>query len=333
VLKNILKNVLIKLGLLEKIKSKYRKLSSKNIFNEEFSINTGMLKGAAAIEESLRIKVHAIEKMLVIENLSALNNNVLLTDMVSKLDVLLELGYNGENNIIIESLSIINCFIELCKKHSVNYTGIENKVASLIVKHKLSKKLEDYKDVKIITEAKSPKDMFIDDYKYFIKTRVSIRKTKQGLVEKNIVRGIIDLANQCPSACNRQPCKVYYSVNADMQSKLKTLCGDQKVSKNLSNFMVPTVDKMVFSPYEYFQAWLNGGIFIDSLINAIHAYGLGACLFKTIKTYSNVPKIKSLLEIPMNEDILCIVGFGEYCDNFNYIEKHRKPTNSIAIEK
>lgn len=331
--KGIIKNLLMKMGLLEAVKSRYRTILLKKLSRDEFFINTETLNGASAIEESLRMKVHAIEKMFVIENLAILKNNKLISGIISQIDTLMEMGYGEENNIIIECLSIIRYFIELCKKHSLDCTDVEKQAALFIVKYNLSKQIDDYTAIKIITGDADPLNRFINDYKEFIKSRISIRKTKPGLVSKDTILEIIALSNLCPSACNRQPCKVYYSVNADIQKQLKNLCGDKMVSSNLSNFMVPTVNKTVFSPNEFFQAWLNGGIFIDSLVNAVHACGLGACLFETTKNHPNVPQIKSLLRIPDNEDILCIVGFGEYADNFNYIKKHRKPTDAIAIER
>jgi nitroreductase len=332
-IKGIIKKLLVKLGLLEIVKFRYRVLLYKKLFRDEFSFNSGLLKNAAAIEASLRLTIHAFEKKFVIENLTTLKNNKLLTVFISKMDTLMEMGYGGENNIIIECLSIINCFIELCKKHSIDCTDIKNQAVSFIMKYKLNKQITDYTAIEIINGKTVPLNNFTDNYKEFVKSRVSIRKTKPGLVDKNIIHEIINLSNLCPSACNRQPCKVYYSVNADTQRQLKNLCGDKMVSSNLSNFIVPTVDKTVFRPREFFQAWLNGGIFINSLVNAFHAYGLGACLFQTTKSSPNVPKIKKLLRIPENEDILCIVGFGEYTEDFNYIKKHRKPTDLIAIER
>ena len=80
------------------------------------------------------------------------------------------------------------------------------------------------------------------------------------------------------------------------------------------------------------QPWIDGGIFAESMIMAIHAKGLGACLFQCIKETKKYAKVKQMANIPDNEDIVCFIGFGYLKDEVKYIGTHRKDTNDILKE-
>lgn len=61
-----------------------------------------------------------------------------------------------------------------------------------------------------------------------------------------------------PSACNRQPCKVYYSVNESMLKEIGKLISDQYVVRgNIFNFFVVICDRNLFSEGEIFQYYVT----------------------------------------------------------------------------
>ena len=331
-IKSWIRTVLDKSGLLKVIRAKQKAGRNKSYYSEEQSINTDSLTEARRIEHNLRMQIHIIEKCLVIDNQSIFNNHKMMFDMVAKLDELLQNDYKRDGHVVIESLSAIHGVIARCKSNKTDCTAIEKEVASFMSRHHIPSRGSDDNAIEIVrSEPVAPH--VLKQYKEVVESRVSIRKYKPDLVDRDTILEVIGVANLCPSACNRQPCKVYFSVNRDRQNELKELCGDRLAASNISNFMVSTVDKSAFSPNEPFQAWINGGIFVDALVNAIHAHGLGACIFQFSKYYKNLPKLKSLLGIPPYEDVICMIGFGYYTESTHHIKKHRKPIDEIAVER
>lgn len=133
---------------------------------------------------------------------------------------------------------------------------------------------------------------------------------------------------RCPSSCNRQPWLVYYSENKD----LGIYKPDPAVSKDIHNFLIVTVNNSLFSQNELFQSWINGGIFLNSIIMAIHARGMGACLFQEIKNSEHCKKIKRLADIPESQDIVALIGFGYLLDNYKIIDTHRKRVEDVLVK-
>ena len=95
---------------------------------------------------------------------------------------------------------------------------------------------------------------------------------------------------------------------------------DKNVTKDIYNYLIVTVNKSLFSNSEVLWPWINAGIFLQSLIMAIHAKGLGACIFGNMKYSTTDNNFRKLARIPDNEDIVAYIGFGELLDEYFVIE-------------
>lgn len=329
-IKRLVKYVLVKAGLFNILFPNRHPLDKYDIlYEEDKKLAKCPLSEIDSIERRLWIWIHSIEKQLV---LNRMPTRKVVDSIIEDLTSLLNQTQPFDSDVIIEGISAIHEWtrhVALIKPDIVK--DVQKKIDSLASRHNI-----DLQKCLAMTISETDADFYFSsfDYEKFISSRHSVREFKTNIVKEETILDIIRIATYCPSACNRQPWRVYYSVDPLKLSELRNLCIDQFVAQNVHNFLVITVNKIFFSGIgEIFQSWINGGIFAQSLITAIHARNLGGCLFQTAKSSPKYNKIKKALDIPEQEDIICMVGFGYIKDKIRYIETHRKPVKNIAIKR
>ena len=149
-----------------------------------------------------------------------------------------------------------------------------------------------------------------------MRARHSVRRFKNSIISREIINEIINDAKYYPSACNRQPCKVYYSMNPEITAEILRKCdGFVTDSGDIHNCFIVTCDRSLLHRAELNdQELLNSGIFLGYLVMSIHAHGLGSCLFQFLQADRRQESIKREFGIKSSEIIAAFVGFGELDD-------------------
>lgn len=173
--------------------------------------------------------------------------------------------------------------------------------------------------------------MNIDEYIEFLRMRHSVRSFSDEKIRDDEIRRAIDAAILSPSACNRQPCKIYYIKNKNNKDTLKNvLPGFNLFDKNNINIIVVTFN-MSFALFvgERNQGWFNSGLFSMNLVNALHAERIGTCFLQWGERHSVEKKIKRQLKIPKNERIAVVIACGHYNSKTNILYSARRPVDEI----
>lgn len=109
------------------------------------------------------------------------------------------------------------------------------------------------------------------EYEKFIYSRHSFRDMKK-MASLNDVKDCVRLAIQSPSACNRQPWKVYITENKNMINKIKELVpGNKGFEECVPNYLAVTCDRAFLALVNCFRIMLMVGFFF--LIWCMH-FGL-----------------------------------------------------------
>lgn len=151
-------------------------------------------------------------------------------------------------------------------------------------------------------------------------------------VDESEIREAIRLAAYAPSACNRQPAKVYYSLNRNTAKQVgKFAPGNKGFADNVPYYAVITVDRSLFDLSEMYQWLVNGGIFLGYFINARHSVGIGSCVFQfPFAEAKNNKRLLNLIGAPTNEVVCAIVGFGKYKKTARYLYAPRKSVDELS---
>lgn len=170
-------------------------------------------------------------------------------------------------------------------------------------------------------------------FQALVSSRHSTRYFTKDAVDEAWLLGAIEMANRSPSACNRQPTRVYYSMNPALNSRIGDLVPGNVPSRgHIPHYLVITYDRSYFEAYEAFQWLINAGIFAGYLSLSLHAYGLGSCMYQWPLQSKNEKPLRQLLGIPReSESVALIVGCGHYQEMNDHACATRRPLSDVAI--
>ena len=273
---------------------------------------------------SVLMSVHMLEKGLVMGNIKYLNL-VNYSSLIQNISDLIESGISANKFETAGSIAIIKSALETLSGHE----NEKKQLASLIAKYNIPQNIfnggcESFAKSEIFKYTPQ-------NWREFVRTRHSIRKFKDSIISSEIINSIIDDAKYYPSACNRQPCKVYYSSKPEITAKILRNCdGFVTGAGGVHNCFIVTCDRLLFNTVELNdQELLNAGIFLGYLVMSIHAHGLGSCLFQFLQINNRQELIKREFGIKPSEIIAAFVGFGELEDEVITACAQRRPSDSI----
>lgn len=163
----------------------------------------------------------------------------------------------------------------------------------------------------------------------FINGRHSVRSFDSAPVPQETLAQVVELAQSAPSACNRQPSRVYFSGPKSAQVISAAVRGNKGFEQSIFQWAVITADTSLFSCAEYDQWFINGGIYLQSFVLALKAYGIGSCIFQWVVGDFG-KEMRSSLGISANEVIIAVVGFGYPKETFARPVARRMPVSEVA---
>ena len=175
-----------------------------------------------------------------------------------------------------------------------------------------------------------PRDPIVDANAIeFIESRHSIRAFDATPVSRETLMRVVELAQSSPSACNRQPSRVYFAGQNTSQIVSDNVRGNKGFEKSIHQWAIVTTDMSLFSCAEYDQWFINGGIFLNSFVLALKAYGIGSCIFQWVVGDSG-EELRTVLRIPSNEVIIAAVGLGYPKEHCLRPVAQRMPVSEVA---
>lgn len=172
------------------------------------------------------------------------------------------------------------------------------------------------------------------DFKSLVYSRHSIRYFSETPVDKSTISKAIELAQQTPSACNRQSWRTHVFFDKEAKSLIKWQGGAKGAENHISCAILVSTDLRGFFAHEPFQAYIDGGLYAMNLINALHYFGLG-----TLPLSCGYPahKLCQLIHfgIPQNEIPIIVIATGNLTENVKFAVSTRlsiKSTNKFHNE-
>ncbi|WP_028035462.1 nitroreductase family protein [Chelativorans sp. J32] len=169
------------------------------------------------------------------------------------------------------------------------------------------------------------------DFVSFMERRNSVRQYADRQVELEKIRRAVRAAQQTPSSCNRQTCKVY--AFTDKRSIARVLShhdGNRGFGDQLGGVFVVTVDLSHWNSVgERNQGWVDGGMFAMTLALGLHAEGLGACMLNWSAPRERDKALRACIGIPDHEIVITLIGFGHLRDEFRVPVSRRKSLEMV----
>lgn len=274
---------------------------------------------------SVLMSVHMLEKALVMGNEKYLNA-IKYHNLIENISQLIESGASPEEFNISGSVAIIKNALGTLSGHEAEKKELE----SLIAKYNISERFRGGIERIESTEIFSHNNF---DFHSFVSSRHSVRRFKNKIVSREVIYDIIRDAEYYPSACNRQPCKVYFSENPETISRIIRTGADGFVAPCVHDCLIVTCDRsLLLQAEQNDQEYINGGIFLAYLVMSVHAHGLASCLFQVLRVSMNKQETaRREFGIPDSEVIVAFLGIGEPEDEVICACAQRRPVEEIAV--
>lgn len=269
------------------------------------------------------MQVHMIEKAFAVGRTDYLET-VKYSYLLSRLEELLRLGMSPDNFTIKESVAVMRSALSQVSGHEEDKKALEDFIAW----NDIAMDFKGGMDRIPKSEIFAHNDF---DFGAFVRSRHSVRRFKDKIISREVIHEIVRDALYCPSACNRQPFKVYFSEKPETIKRI-ALNIDGFVAPYVHDLLIVTCDRSLLLPHELNdQEYVNGGIFLAYLVMSIHAHGLGSCLFQFLQVNSRQSMIRKEFGISQSEVISAFIGIGEPEDEVLCACAQRRPVEEAAV--
>ena len=312
------------------IKECYRKIrliaTLINVVLKELYCNIRIVSRGKVNETEILLLSHSLEKGMGIHRVK---RGYGLERANRLVDLLYLSRAKGDNNKFFykEGCSVVLAYLEYQKSQQVNVSILEERFSKL--HYDSSDLMSGYR---MILKEELEEGMQTN-WERLIDSKHSLRMYSSDSITKSEFEQAVHNAIKSPSACNRQPWKVYCSFEKGKNQEIsKYVPGNKAFESDIPYYCIVTADRKLFGSEEIFQWYVNGGIFLAYLTLSLHALGIGSCIFQWPLHYKEDKRMREAAAIGDSEIIIAVVGFGKYPEQTKCLGAQRKPTQEVLFE-
>ena len=170
------------------------------------------------------------------------------------------------------------------------------------------------------------------NFELFSASRHSIRQFA-GAVPIDTIRKAVALAQNAPSACNRQYSRVHLINGKENVNQILALQGGNSALMDTADqVLVLTADMQALMwPEERRDLWHTAGIYSMNLSYALHYYEIGHCMCAWSVCPDADSRLHHLFDIPDNEAIVVLMLIGEVPESFTVASSPRKSWQDVLV--
>ena len=220
-------------------------------------------------------------------------------------------GFDDQAFCFQTALSTLEAYIEKNRKYDVELNDLEKRIDTYSNnKHLRTGATEDL-DVKYLSKVQSL------NYKDFVYSRHSLRHFSSAPVDISSVENALNLAQQTPSACNRQGWKTIIIDNKELISNvLSNQNGNKGFGNEFDKLILIVSDIRYFNiDREVFQPYIDGGMYAQSVLNALHYYHIASVPLSASLSQEQEKNVKDLLKLTDVDVPIMFIGIGNYPDS------------------
>ncbi|MBM4812169.1 nitroreductase family protein [Vibrio parahaemolyticus] len=270
--------------------------------------STHSIDGEEKLLGKLILYYHVLEKGLSFENRKENFGSAVVDDLIKSINEYIDNGYNVNKLQFKTACSVIEKYFAINPKMRKNYS---DNIIDKIFSHAES----ELGGEKVIYKKEILASLNFD-YSSFFNSRYSVREFSEEKVETEKLLSALDIAKKYPSVCNRQAVRTYLFTKKDtVIEQLSFQNGNRGFREKIDKLIVVTVDLSLFSKAEERnQPYIDGGIYLMSLLLAIHSKGLGAVALNWSTNKESDKKYRRLGVIKESEVIISFIGVGNLKD-------------------
>lgn len=169
-------------------------------------------------------------------------------------------------------------------------------------------------------------------FEEFARSRHSVRAYSDKNISDETITAVVDLARTTPTSCNRQPNKTYVVGDKDKIKQIITWQGGGRgFAEDADKLFIVTTAVEAYGYDEYNEVFKVGGMHAMNLLYALHAYQIGACALNWRGEKNKDEKLRALLHIPDNEEIIIVIAAGYPPEEFKYVASGRNDVEESLV--
>ena len=168
-----------------------------------------------------------------------------------------------------------------------------------------------------------------DTVRRLFNTRHSCREFADRHVSNNDLNEAVQMALRCPSACNRQPFRVYVIDPVKFEQKL----GRDHLQYEGDRILVITGDVRAFTTGELLDWIVSPSIFAGYLTLSLHSLGIGSCVVRKdlVKSSAYNNAIRDITGMDDSECIVLEMFIGYYKEEYDAPVSNRKAVGDVVL--
>lgn len=261
---------------------------------------------------------HIIEKGLTMPNMREKFGQDVISDLIRLCEIYFS-KYNDNENQVVFSIVLLYRYLNIHEQMNSRLdTDITERIRRLYIKIKDVNFPTDDLHKFITSESFFSKTQ--SKFPEFVKSRHSIRNYSNEDISIMEIEKALEIANNTPSSCNRQPVRVKVIQNKDIiKSILEIQHGNRGFGHLANKLIVIYADMRIYNNIvERNTVYIDSGMFAMNLILALHYGKIGICPLNASFTYSEEKKIHKLLNMNREDKISLIISCGKIPDSVTY---------------
>jgi len=328
-IKDLVKNLLPQSFL----DNRHRKFIIKNHYSFSDYDRNIFLKHSNALEHNTQLKnvgiiiqlYHIIEKGLTMPNMKLGFGQPKLLSLIDEC-----LRYKEKYDVSnIQYLHAVGVIAEYKKVHGEHQFSLPE-----LLLNKINNLLENEKYVKITEQLIYTKEQYFKHkssaFDQFSNSRHSVRSFS-GTVHMSQIEEAIRLAQNTPTACNRQPIRIHIVENKELIKELfKIQNGNRGFGHLVDKLVVITADVSCYQQSEERNLpYVDAGMYTMNLLYALHFNNVAAIPLNWCRQKEDDIKMRKLIAIPDSEIIVVFIGCGNIPENFKLALSQRNNYKDI----
>ena len=288
----------------------------------KYAYDSNMSKDTTKMQIDLIIRAHALEKGMSIGKVKEGFGKDKVKALILDLQRFVELG--GAKGLVNDICGIIsqymafNGFVGSGNELEKNFTAFCGNNA---IKIDNNNKLGGI-DIK---ESPKTKEICGFDFAEFARSRYSIRDYSDAPIEKEKVDQALKICEKTPSACNRQPWRIYVYYDKSQRDRIfKAQNGVVGFEDDLQCAILVCCDARSYNTGESNLPYVDGGLYGMNLLYALQYVGLASIPLSVCYHKRRMKEIKVAAGIKENELPVLLIGVGTFKDSYKVAVSHRK---------
>jgi nitroreductase len=272
------------------------------------------------LEAKIIMHYHSLEKGLSSINFREGFGKTAYTELINTMFEYKNKGFDLNSMAFQSGLSVLNEYIIIHKNTKIDTDEIKKLLNNLFVG-----KLDNTGGVYVLSN-----ESFINNgqkkFKDLANSRYSVRDYSIEAVDIELINEALKISEKTPSVCNRQPWFSYVIRNKEtIKSILEIQNGFKCHGNNIDTLILITSNNNFLSSFnERNQGFVDAGMYSMTLIYSLHSLGAATCALNAMFSFSNDRKIRRLLKIPNNQNLIMFIAVGNYLESFKVPKSSRE---------